>query len=203
MKIMSFKSNKLILFVFGMIILFGTILVLGILNFGKTSETQVNEKRKVPGKESVEIRDSFKPSSTGPEDTQIISLYLVSLGDEGVAGEEFGCEDSLVSVDRQVVSGEKSLIETAVKELISINPDKELNSDLYNAFSNSRLKVESVTVENGMATIRLNGELKLGGVCDNPRIKEQLRRTVLQFSSVNDINIFINEETLDDILPGR
>jgi hypothetical protein len=57
-----------------------------------------------------------------------------------------------------------------------------------------------VTLSAGKATIKLSGTLMLGGVCDNPRVKAQLEQTALQFSTVKDVAIFINNVTLDQAL---
>jgi hypothetical protein len=45
--------------------------------------------------------------------------------------------------------------------------------------------------------------LRLGGVCDNPRLKAQLRRTVLQFPTVHSVTILINGVALRKLLSGK
>jgi hypothetical protein len=46
----------------------------------------------------------------------------------------------------------------------------------------------------------LSGDLSLGGVCDTPRLRQQLRQTLLQFPQVDQVELFINGEPLEDVL---
>jgi hypothetical protein len=65
-------------------------------------------------------------------------------------------------------------------------------SGLYNALYRSRLRLQRAVVVKGKATIHLVGSMSLGGVCDNPRVKAQLRQTALQFPTVRNVSIFVN-----------
>ena len=40
----------------------------------------------------------------------------------------------------------------------------------------------------------------IGGVCDHPRIEEQLYATILQNEQIEEVDIFINGESLQDYL---
>jgi hypothetical protein len=40
--------------------------------------------------------------------------------------------------------------------------------------------------------------LRLGGVCDEPRISAQLEQTALQFDALKNTAIFVNGESLAD-----
>ena len=43
----------------------------------------------------------------------------------------------------------------------------------------------------------------LGGVCDNPRVEGQIRKTAEQFSSVQNVEIYLNGKPLQESLSGR
>jgi spore germination protein GerM len=73
-------------------------------------------------------------------------------------------------------------------------------SGFYNSLYQSNLKVDSAKIENGIATIKLSGNLMLGGVMDNPRVKAQITETALQFSTIKEVRIFINDKTIDEAL---
>ena len=40
----------------------------------------------------------------------------------------------------------------------------------------------------------------LGGVCDSPRFEAQIEQTALQFSTVSNVEVFINDIPLEDVL---
>jgi hypothetical protein len=63
--------------------------------------------------------------------------------------------------------------------------------------------VESVSVEDGEATVQLSGELMLGGACDNPRMEAQLEETALQFPEISAVSVFINQVPLEEVLSLR
>ena len=76
-------------------------------------------------------------------------------------------------------------------------------SGLYNALYQSDLQVESISLENGKAEIYLTGTMMLGGECDNPRVEAQLKQTALQFSTVQEVSIYINGKLLSEVLSLR
>jgi LysM repeat protein len=126
-------------------------------------------------------------------------VYLVALRDEGRSGPTIGCDDSLVPV---LVTFEPTVapLTAALEELFAVNTRTYGESGLYNALYRSDLSVEGIDINDGLATINLSGELIAGGVCDVPRIESQLRQTALQYSTIDEVEIFINGEPLDDIL---
>jgi spore germination protein GerM len=73
-------------------------------------------------------------------------------------------------------------------------------SGLYNALHQSNLSVQGIDIDNGHATIALNGDLQMGGTCDTPRIEAQLTQTALQYSTIDTVSITINGQPLEDIL---
>jgi hypothetical protein len=103
----------------------------------------------------------------------------------------FGCDDSLVTVsdEIQVLASVEHQVQAAVQRLLIRDP-----GSLYNVFFGKNLIVEEVTLAGGTATIHLVGSLALGGVCDDPRVEEQLRATATQFAGVDDIEIYLNGE---------
>jgi len=138
-------------------------------------------------------------SLTPVTNTQIVKIYLVAIGDNGVSGTKIGCDDSLVAVDVGIppTSG---VLRAALTELLAIDSEMYGNSGLYNALYQSDLEIADLSVINGVARIYLTGDLMLGGVCDHPRVEEQLRNIALQFSTVSSVEIFINGIPLKDVL---
>lgn len=140
------------------------------------------------------------PSS--PSSGQTVKIFLVAISDNGVSGKKFGCDDSLVAVDVSVTPT-VAVLRTALNELLSIKSDYYGQSGLYNALYQSNLEIDNLGLKNGLASIYLKGNLVLGGICDNPRVEEQLRATALQFSTVSEVEIFINGKPLAEVLSER
>lgn len=140
------------------------------------------------------------PTGTSqPPKVSRVEIFLVALEDAGRSGQEIGCGDSLIPVEVEIEPTAAPLT-AAMKELLSIHDRLYGQSGLYDALYQSDLQVESVAIQDGTATIRLTGQLQLGGVCDNPRVEAQLTQTALQFSTVDKADIFINDTPLDEIL---
>lgn len=150
-----------------------------------------------------------------------IDLYGVLLEDAGVEGEPIGCGDSLVVVReyeseqyRYLVgedvffTPEGALVE-ALRELISV--DNEMIESTYEAGSyytaayQPQLTVEGVEKNGSVANVFLSGEVMLGGVCDAPRLKEQMDRTATQFDDVDFTRFYLNgsEEKWEKVFSGR
>jgi hypothetical protein len=51
-----------------------------------------------------------------------------------------------------------------------------------------------------VAIIRIRGTLPVAGVCDEPRIEEQIKATARQFRGVRSVRVFLNGERLSDAI---
>lgn len=127
-----------------------------------------------------------------------VKVFLVAVGDNGKAGKKIGCDDSLVAVTRAVKSTAAPL-KAALGELLTI--PRDYNERLGNFWGGSNLKIKSVSVSKGVATIRLTGDgPSVAGVCDEPRIISQIEETAKQFSSVKKVKVFINNQNLAEVI---
>jgi len=131
--------------------------------------------------------------------TMTVQIFLIALEDNGRSGKKIGCDDSVVPVQVETPYT-RGVLRAALEELLSIRDRYYGQSGLYNALSQSNLKVERVVIEDGVATIHLSGTLILEGTCDNPRVKAQIEETALQFSTVREVRVFVNDTPLDEIL---
>jgi hypothetical protein len=141
---------------------------------------------------------SYRESATGTKAaTKIaareVKVYLVALDDNGKAGRKIGCGDSLVPVTRKI-GARATPLRAAVGELLSI--PHEYDGHLLNYWWGKSLKVKSVTLRGGTATIQITGRINVAGVCDEPRIQEQINETARQFANVKRVKVFVNGRTL-------
>lgn len=148
------------------------------------------------------VSEPATDSGGAAEDVTRVNIYMVALEDNGAQGDMIGCQDSIVGVPRDIPAT-ASPMEAALTELFA---QKDMNygeSGFYNSLYQSNLAVESVVLEEGLATVYLTGEFLIGGACDNPRFKAQIEYTVLQFSEVQAVEIFLNGEPIDQLLDGQ
>lgn len=164
----------------------------------------VPESAASPGAFHVRFDSSFqhRVSPRALQTTNSIRIYLVALGDQGKTGVRIGCGDSLIAV-RIPVTPTNAPLHVALRLLLASHSRYYGQSGLYNALYQSRLTVAGVQITNGRATISLVGTLRLGGVCDSPRLRAQLRRTALQFPTVHSVTILINGVHLWTLLSGK
>jgi hypothetical protein len=130
---------------------------------------------------------------------QMVKMFLVAVGDNGISGEMIGCGDSLIPVQIEI-GPSQGVLRASLEKLLSLKDRFYGQSGLYDALYQSDLQLDSVTVAAGKAVINLTGTLTLGGVCDNPRVAAQLEATARQFPTVSEVSIFINGKALADAL---
>ncbi len=141
---------------------------------------------------------SWEPSVSGvPSAGREVKVYLVALDDKGKRGRRIGCDDSLVPVTRTVAATGTPL-KAAVEELLLI--PREYEGGLGNYWAGENLRVQSAVISAGVATIRVRGTLPVAGVCDEPRIEEQIKATARQFRGVRSVRVFLNGQRLSDAI---
>jgi Sporulation and spore germination len=153
-----------------------------------------------PGAASVPVRQQLSAVPAGK--TTSVRIYLVAIGDNGKSGTRIGCGDSLVAVTRSVAPTSAPLA-AAMRILLNDHHRYYGQSGLYNALYQSRLRLQRAAVVKGKATIYLVGTMRLGGVCDDPRVGAQLRKTARQFRTVRSVAIFVNGIPLWERLSER
>lgn len=133
----------------------------------------------------------------------IVKIFLIALDDQSRFGKLVGCGDSVVSVERTITATSQPPIKEALNELFSVKDQYIASPGYHNALTNSNLKVDNVTINNGNTQVYLSRTYSLTGACDNPRFKAQIEETILQFPSIKQASIFLNNISLDKILSGQ
>jgi hypothetical protein len=131
-----------------------------------------------------------------------VHMYLIALGDNGKSGRKIGCGDSLIPVTVSVAPTHAPLL-AAYRVLLSDHNRYYGQSGLYNPLYRAHLGLQGVQAKSGRANAYLTGSLNLGGECDDPRVKAQLRQTAFQFPSVHRVAIYLNGVSLSKVLSGK
>jgi hypothetical protein len=146
------------------------------------------------------------PVSTKPAPTtsteQTVRIFLIAIEDNGQSGTLVGCGDSAIPVTVNIPPTQ-GVLRAALEKLLSARQQFYGESGLYNALYQSDLQVTGVAIEQGKAIIHLTGNITLGGTCDAPRLEAQIEQTALQFSTVSDVAIFVNDVPLEDVLSQK
>jgi hypothetical protein len=138
------------------------------------------------------------PTSTTAAE-QMVKIVLIELEGNGQSGPLVGCGDSAIPINVTIPSTQ-GVLRAALEKLLSAKQQFYGESGYYNALYQSDLQVASVSIDQGKANIHLTGTLMLGGECDAPRVEAQIEQTALQFSTVNNVAVFIDDVPLEEVL---
>lgn len=151
-----------------------------------------------PGAAISTFKNNLLEESGEKSTSTLVELFYVKLDDNGVGGKKIGCNDSVIGIETSVPKTEtplRSAMEALVNQKVVAT-----STGLYDALSMSRFSVRDVSIQNQTAIINLSGTLRLGGVCDAPRIQAQLEETARQFPSVKTAAVFVNGIELSKLL---
>ncbi len=130
---------------------------------------------------------------------QTVTIFLVAIEDKGMSGKKIGCDDSLIPVE-VLIRSDMTFPWNALTALLNLQETYFGESGLYNALHESDLEILSYETQEGKAKVYLEGELMLGGVCDTPRVEEQILTTILQDDAIEEVEVYINEVLLQEAL---
>ncbi|PKO05497.1 MAG: hypothetical protein CVU41_12775 [Chloroflexi bacterium HGW-Chloroflexi-3] len=178
-------------FVIGVVIIFT--LGCNILWQGVSTPTPLDQLSGDPTLRTVQI----EPDPTISDQT--VTIFLVGIEDKGISGIKIGCDDSLIPVEVTIRSDLTSPW-SALSALLNLDVTYFGESGLYNALHQSDLEIQSYETHEGKAKVYLEGELMLGGVCDTPRVEEQILASILQDGQIEDVEVYINGVLLQEVL---
>lgn len=156
---------------------------------------RLNPQIRNPNRLYVGQRIRVPAPAQEPGGFTITRIHLISLGDGG----PLGCGDTLVPVIQEIPAT-RAVLRATLERLLSVKTQYYGESGLYNALYQSQLTLDEVRIDNRVATIRLSGQIVLGGVCDTPRVQAQLEQAALQFSTVDQVQIYVNGNLLQEVL---
>lgn len=127
-----------------------------------------------------------------------VTVFFIAEGDAGISGPAVGCGDSAIAVTSQTITFTDP-VEAALRTLLANHAAHIGQSGLRNALADARLTVDTVDRTGTTVTAHLSGTLSLAGVCDIPRVEQQLLLTAQQAAGT-PVAITINGKTLTEAL---
>jgi hypothetical protein len=149
-----------------------------------------------------QIPPTAAPPTSTTASEQTVKIVLIELEGNGQSGPLVGCGDSAIPIT-VTIPPTQGVLRAALEKLFSAKQQFYGESGYYNALYQSDLEVASVKIEQGNAIVHLTGSITLGGVCDAPRVQAQIEQTALQFSTVSEVTVFVNDVPLEDVLSSR
>jgi hypothetical protein len=128
-----------------------------------------------------------------------VQIFLIALEDNGQSGKKIGCDDSVIPVPVSIPPT-TGVLRAALEELLALEDVYHGVTGLYNSLWQSEFELSSVSIVQGKAIIYLSGTITVSGVCDIPRVIAQLEETALQFSTVSQVEIYVDNTPLGDVL---
>ncbi|MDD5071441.1 MAG: GerMN domain-containing protein [Patescibacteria group bacterium] len=113
---------------------------------------------------------------------------------------EFSC-NKVFPAEREVIKTE-AIARAALEELLKGATEEEKEEGFFTSI-NSGVEVQSLTIKDGMAKVDFDEQLEfqVGGSCRVSAISAQIRETLKQFSTVDEVIISINGRTEDILQP--
>ncbi len=137
-------------------------------------------------------------------------VAVIALSDNGKQGKKIGCDDSLVYLTKTNPSPSSQPLNEAFKFLFGLEtqsfsdsayPETELTNIIYSVQRTEGKKVlffDRAELAGPIAKIYLTGSMgSIGGVCDEPRVIEQISGTALQFPEVKTVEVYLNNQLFD------
>lgn len=145
-----------------------------------------------PGPSASPTSNASPMTSTPAVVTTPVSTVQIALVNEigTPSASTFGCGDEIEMVNRSVST--TTPLKTAIEELLSVHTRDYGMSGLTTALYQNSFTVSSVVITGNHADVDLTGSIMIGGICDHPRIQEQMKRTILQFPTITTYQIKLN-----------
>ena len=147
------------------------------------------------GQNIISTEDNIAENTT-ENDTMPLLVFMAN----DQLDPEVSCQ-KVFPVERQVPISPK-IAEAAINELLK-GVTVEEKADGYATLINDGVKLNSISVENGVAKVDFDGRIEeaTGGSCRVGMISRQIRETLLQFGTVQEVVISVEGRTEDILQP--
>lgn len=164
------------------------------VNVGERVQLEVYQSSAKDGSEIDKVVVPMELANIQP--TKIVEVYFGAVG----RGSEEDCT-KVFAVERHVPSTE-ALARTAVEQLIQ-GPTLRERQEGYFSSLPPGVAIQRLVIEDGVAQVDFSKSLEqgVGGSCRVTAISSQIKKTLLQFSSVKSVIISIDGRTEDILQP--
>ncbi len=102
-------------------------------------------------------------------------------------------------VEREIDTTTTTIKEDTISALLKDMSDKEKKEGYINEIH--KISLDSLSVEDGIATAKFSGkDFYVAGDMSGPRVRAQIEKTLQQFSDVDTVDIYINDDAKFDDL---
>jgi spore germination protein GerM len=139
---------------------------------------------------------TFKTTASA-ENTMVVKVFF---GNRNLDPEGFSC-GATYSTDRRIPKT-STPARAALEQLLEGPTNAEAEQEYFTSI-NSGVKIQSLTIENGVAKVDFNATIEeaVAGSCRVGAIRSQITNTLMQFSTVKSIVISVNGRTQDILQP--
>lgn len=160
------------------------------------------------GASGAENTEASPSAPTDPNDAfQPLQVNMVAESGtdypEGVEGIEFGCSDTLVTIDTVPIETEsrEDHVAAAVEFLLNDSQYYHGSPAVTNALTISEtLELSSVDVGRSTVDVELTGEVVVRSDCEAYRVQAQLYGTVAATAGVEDVSVLVEGTELNEVL---
>ena len=104
-------------------------------------------------------------------------------------------------LEKEIDTTTTTIKEDTISALLKDVSDKEKKDGYINEIHN--ISLDSLSVKDGIATVKFSGkDFLLEGDMSGPRVRAQIEKTLQQFSDVDTVDIYINDDAKFDDLRG-
>jgi hypothetical protein len=140
------------------------------------------------------ISDNTAEPELDENQTTTIQIPLTSYEEEGEFG-PFGCQQYLNFHDIEVPETE-AVLTSVYQQLFTLPYDVSGTDDKNIIASQINLNFDSVSIQNGVASVYLSGSV-MGNHCADEVFRHQIQQAAFQFDTVNSIQVYLNNQIFD------
>ena len=130
--------------------------------------------------------------------THYVPVTLVAANDNGQNGVLLGCGDSAVEVATPYrTTGDLARdMQITLETIFGNRSFSNVPTYLINPWGNTYIRVNNLSVQNGVASISLSGNFTLVGTCGDARFLEQLRHNIFMYPQVETAYVTLNGQNI-------
>lgn len=155
-------------------------------------EVTVPEGERNPDRE-ICVGEYCDGSMSGEDNFTVVQIPLIT------SGGDIGCGNKVFLSPYTVEPKTKAVMDATYEVLFDLKPRSEIEADdIHNIVgTETKLWYDSVTLEDGVATLSLAGKPQNVSHCAAPAFRAQIEEAALQFDTVDTLQVYLNGDLWD------